>query len=811
MHHPIRSLSLLSAIAMLLVLCGCPPASDGDGKGTQTGGSGGTGTVPNAGAGADGQPDMSALYNGDNLNYERVNVGLKGQALDIIVPDAPLTGAKSASTFFFGDSQEPTGIYMRDLLKGTRSQLTSVKMMDKGSLNCSNDGSFLAYARLREIGNVIDNPEFNYPPNVAELYRLETASGEETKLFDFGGDFASYRNDSLFPFISEDGERIVCLSYDINRLLLQTQCIEWQKLYDQVIERRGTVTEEERAEDDENMRIFLRMDHVAPELRKVGFEATAEVAIDDVALRAVQDVFENNKYPIMALLIWENGQARSQVLTPVPGQERSLHFILAVSGDRILMGANEPGADPTEAQQIYSVDLSTGQLSVFGSYQGAPSLIEFDGSGRNLVVAYNPFDRQNKRIDTETHVRIMPVDGSDPVDHNLGADYFGYLDLSSDASMLVGQNRDDLWLYRVDVASGQATKLSEHFIDLDGLYLDGPGQHAVYIENGISFVTPVLADPQSSPDWVAESYFSNYREKVLDFLETAGFEIRDDIVLRFEERTGMGVSETSIELSYERNPQDTVLFRYDNNEGSFRSMWAPNPGTLKLREDLRRSDMDYYECEEQVQALLDRLGWQNPDTRESWYPGAAPLYDGKSDSYIVTVRDGYWYDPAEQKHWVYNSEATVRLVAGSGDIAEINYQAFEQLHDQPIREDIADAEFNMRNYRNEPLPEGAVEFDFENTRLLITEKKPDVLSPGDYQSQVEDRIVYEINAYLDGELVLGSLVDAETFEMLGRLYYAPLGMNNPNQPLPNRVGGAASDPGASPDAGMAPDAGGVGP
>ncbi|MCB1220321.1 MAG: hypothetical protein H7A35_13590 [Planctomycetales bacterium] len=792
MHQTIRCFALICVSALLLMLCGCPPPSNGDG--TDKNANAGNGKQQGAGANGAGQEavdqDMSAFYDGDNLNFQRTNVGLNGKALDLITDDAPLCGAKTGSVFFFGDSAQETGLYRRDLVSGKREMLTSVKDMDKGSLNCSNDGRFISYAKLRDINVVIDNPEFDYPPYVAELYRYDTQSGEETKLFSFGSEFKDYRNDSLYPFISQDGNRIVCLSYDINRLLLQTQCMEWVRLYRELYEDGPDRSPEDRASDDDNMRVFLRADHIAPKLRDMGFEPSAETPIDAAARQAVLDLFERYKDPIMVLLIWEDGKARTQVLTPVAGQERSLHFILAVSEDRILMGAKDPSEDPTAAQQIYSVDIASGQLSPFGTYQGAPSLIEFDGSGQNLVVVYNPFDRQNKRIDTETFIRMLPVDGSAPTDKSLGADYFGFLDLNGDASLMVGQNRDDLWLYRVDTATGEATKISQHFIDVDGLYLDGPGQHAVFIENGISFVTNILADPQSSPDWVSESHFSDYREKVLSFLDTAGFDVKDDAVLRFEERTGMGVSETSIELSYASDPQATVLFRYDNNDKTFSSMWSPNPEVLNMKSEFRKSGMDYYECEDLVAGMLDRLGWQNPETREAWYPGASPLYDGKSDSYIVTFRDGYWYDPAEQTHWVYNSEATVRVIASTGHIAEINYRAFEQISDQPIQDNIADADFNIRNYRNEPIPEGAVEFDYENTRLLITEKKPELVSPGDYRSQVEDRIVYEVNAYLEGELVLGSLVDAETFEVLGRLYYAPQGMRNPNQPLPG--GGEAA-------------------
>ena len=800
MHLFTRLISLLVPVVLLLMLCGCPPPSSGDGNNT-----GGNGTAAPATGGGDpardltgggsspegGATDMSAYYDGDNINYKRVNIGLNGKALDYIAGDAPLCGAKQASMFFFGDDgREETGLYLRDLESGARTQLTSVKQIVPSSLNCSNQGSFLCYARRRPIGSVIDSPDFEYPQFVAELYRLDTASGEETKLFNFGSEFSMYRNDSLYPFVSEDGERIVCLSYDINRLLLQTQCIEWLKLYTQLYEEAGDVSPEQRASDDENMRIFLRKDHVAPKLREQGYEVSAETPIDNAARDAVQALFDRHRDPVMSLLIWEDGEARAQVLTPYPGQERSLHFIIDVSEDMILMGANDPSADPTGIQEIYSVDMATGELSQFGSYQGAPSMIEFDAAGENLVVVYNPFDRQNKEIDTVTHVLRIPADGSDPVDISLGADYFGFLDINADASILVGQNRDDLWLYRVDVATGNSSRLSQHFVDLDGLYLDGPGSRVVYLENMISFVMDVPADPQSSPDWISDSYFSEYRDKVSSFLDSAGFEIRDDQLMRFEERTGMGVSQTSIELSFERNPEQTVLFRYDNNKGTFSSMWSPVPGTIKLKPEFRRSEMDYFECLEVVEGIMDRLGWENPNTREPWYPGASPLYDGKSDSYVITVRDGYWYDPAVQEHWVYNAECTMRIVAGTGDIAEINFVRYEQINDQDIRTDLEMADHQIRNYGNDPIPEGALDFDYEGARLLIAEKKPDVVTPGDYLSQVEERIVYEVNGYLEGELVLGSLVDAEDFSVLGRINYMPLGMRNPNAPLSGGEGAA---------------------
>ena len=781
MREYIRFGALSCTCALLLLLCGCPPPSGGT-----TGKSGaGPADATNAdGTSADGI-DQSGYYAGDNVNFSRVNVGLKSQALDLISESAPLCGAKQSSKFFFGDSNPgSTGIYERDLQTGKRRKLTTVSQMAPESINSSNDGRYLSYAKMRHIDSVIDKPDFEYPEFVAELFRLDVDSGEEVKLFNFGTDFADYRNDSLFPFISDDGKRIVCLSYDIHRLLLQTQCLEWVRLYGQIVDARSGKTEAERFSDDDNMRVFLRADHVAPRLRELGFDPTAETPIDDAARDAVKQLFEKYRDPIMALLIWEDGETRTLILKPDAGQERSLHFILTSSGDNILMGAKEPNADPVDPQQIYLVDLETGQLSPFGSYEGAPSLIEVDGSGENLVIAYNPFDKVGRQIMTETHVLKMPLDGSAVTDYNLNADYFGYLDLNSDASLLVGQNRDDQWLYRVDVMTGEAKKLGQHFVDVDALYLDGPGQNLVYIENGISFGMTVPADPQASPDWVDESYFAEYRAKVREFLTQAGFELNDDLSYRFEERTGMGASQLSIEIAESGETQRNALISYNIKDQIFGSVWIPFPGLLKLKPEFQKTELDYYDCVEMTDGILNRLGWQNPETRESWYPGAAPLYDGKSDSFIVTFRDGYWLDPEKQETWITNSEATVRIVASTGDVAEINYLDFPEIHDQEINPDIASAEFQIRNYGDQPIPEGAVRFDFDNARLLITAKKPTVITPGDYSSQIQNRIAYEVNAYIvpEDELVLGSLVDAETFEVLGRINYMPQGINNPNMP-----------------------------
>lgn len=777
MRDSLPYVKTIGAAVLLLLLCGCPPPSGKTAKSTDAGISG-----------ADGS-DVGAYYDGDNVNFKRVNVGLSSQALDLISPSAPLSGARSGSVFYFGDGdRNATGIYERNLLTGKRRKLTTVNQIAPDSFNCSNDGSFLSYAKLRPIQTVIDKPDFNYPEFVAELYRYDVASGEEEKLFKFGTDYAMYRNDSLYPFISDDGERIICLSYDIHRLLLQTQCLDWNRLYDQIVEARSSKTEAERLSDDDNMRMFLRMDHVAPRLRELGFEPTAETPIDDKARDAVKQLFDQIREPIMALLIWEAGETRTLILKPAPGQERSLHFILAVSGDHILMGAKEPNSDPVEPQEIFTVDQQSGQLSSFGSYQGAPSLIEVDDSGRNLVIAYNPFDADGRNIMTETHLRKMPLDGSEVTDGNLQADYFGYLDLNADASILVGQNRDDKWLYRVDTATGETQKLSQHFVDLAGLYLDGPGTHVVFLENGISFGLTIPEDPEASPDWVDESYFADYRSKVDEFLTTAGFEIDSTFTYRYEERTGMGASEMSIEVSETGEAGRSAMFSYDNTKGSFGSMWVPFPGLLKLQPQYRNQDMDYYDCVAMTEGIIDRLGWQNAETRESWYPGAAPLYDGKSDSFIVTFRDGYWFDPDKQETWVSNSEVTVRIIAKTGDIAEINYLSFPEIRDQVINTDIASADFFIRNFSDEPIPEDApIRFDYDNTRLLITAKKPTVVSPGDYASQIQNRIVYEVNAYIqpENELVLGSLVDAETFEVLGRITYMPEGVRNPNMPQPD--------------------------
>jgi len=87
--------------------------------------------------------------------------------------------------------------------------------------------------------------------------------------------------------------------------------------------------------------------------------------------------------------------------------------------------------------------------------------------------------------------------------------------------------------------------------------------------------------------------------------------------------------------------------------------------------------------------------------------------------------------------------------------------------------------FMIRNEGQEPIPEDApIKFDTQNYRLVVAQKHSENWGPVKYQGELVSRLAYEIDAYLqpENDLIMTSLVDTETGELLGQLDYQPSGI-----------------------------------
>jgi hypothetical protein len=146
----------------------------------------------------------------------------------------------------------------------------------------------------------------------------------------------------------------------------------------------------------------------------------------------------------------------------------------------------------------------------------------------------------------------------------------------------------------------------------------------------------------------------------------------------------------------------------------------------------------------------------------------------------VIFRDGYWLDPSAKKQWVYSSEATMRVHANDGSIAEMTLSEQEQVHGQPMTITLEKATFMIRNEGEMPIPEDApVRFDTDKYRLVVTQKRSDSWGPAKYQGASIARLCYEIDAYIkpEDQIIMTSLVDTETGDVLGTLDYQPMNLN----------------------------------
>jgi hypothetical protein len=733
-----------------------------------------------SGPGDDGPPFKKQQQAEPGFDFTLHSPGLPVKTLEYISQEpTALAGARGSGQVFFAlseDTDEPTRIYRRDLNTGGRELVAEIEKFIPGSMTVSSDGSQLVYNRYRETTAFIDDPFISYPRYVVLVYRMDTASGETELVFDFREEeLKPYRSDHLVTFISDDGRRIYALAYQVAELHLARQIEEWMSIDADATTNANDKTQAELDTITEELRTLLTMEHVAPRLRELGVEPLAEGPVTEEEREALRKLYTEVDKPRAALLIWEDGQARALPLSIPEERDYLQHMILAAGNETVLLVAPDPSVDPIDPEPVFDVDLETGEVSRIGEFSGSTSTIELDQAEENLVLVINPVDPETREVKPETQLELVPLDGSEHVIQPLGHDYFGIVHHTADHEVLVAQDRDDKNAYIVNTADGSRTLLKEFLAPLESIFLADDREHLAFSMVGILMSAKIPPEPEASPGWTTDEHIAEYLPKVTGFFSELGFEIPADVNYDWEDRASAVSRELAIHFVNPDYPERIVLARYLVERDEMAAVWFPGPYPFDLREPLTtEEELDYYAIEDIVRTALDRVGWTDPQTRELYQPGSSPLHDGRTNSYIIVFRDGYWLD---DETWVYNQEVTSRVLAGSGRIAELTYSNLDEVADQPIELSVDDAAFIMRNEGEQPLPddESIVKIDRENYRLVVHQKRREQWTDTGYELALDNRLCYEIDAYIqpENELIMTARIDTETGEMMGQIDFLP--------------------------------------
>ena len=679
---------------------------------------------------------------------------------------------------FFGAADEDvTKLYCRDLATKQRTLVAELSDLVPASLVSSQDGEVLIYSRRREIDRYIDDPFYQFPSRLSILYRMDVSSGETEELFDFSIEpWRTYRDDQHMPFISPDGTRAYILAYDIDRLSLNRQVSDWLAVAADLSQRGEEMDEQELSDTLTGLRDYLVSGYIAPRFEELAVEPAAEGEITDIEQEAMEEIQRQTSGARAALLIWDDGEPRLLPLNFAEGRDYLYHYIVAAGNQTVLLVAPDTAADPILPQPIYTVDLDTGEVTEALAAEGSLSAIELDATEQNLQLIVNPVDAESREVLTTTELHTVPLDGGTTEVTSLLGDFLGFANLTTDGRIVVGQDRDDLDLYRVDLDAGTRVLLKKLMTEIGSIFVSDDARHLIYSDSGVLFQLDLPAEPAADPAWITDDYAAAHLQDTIAFFRTLGFDVPDSLESDWEERRGLGAHEYAFEL---RNPEQlgtTALVRYLADEGRVASVWFPGGYPFEIDAELQGSDMDYYNVEALAEVALDRAGWLQGGTRSVYQPGPNPLYDARSDSYIVIFRDGYWLGSGADEEWAYSREATLRIRASDGLIAEMTLSELEPVMNQPREIPMERASYNIRNFEDRPIPEEApIRIDTEHRRLVVHQQRLDHWTDQGYELALVDRLCYEIDTFIMPEdaLIYTTLIDTETGKVLGEISFQP--------------------------------------
>jgi hypothetical protein len=402
--------------------------------------------------------------------------------------------------------------------------------------------------------------------------------------------------------------------------------------------------------------------------------------------------------------------------------------------------------------------------------------VTLDQDEKNLLVCYNPVKLtpgKQPEIVKETFLRRIPVDGSPATESTLGGDYVGnVVDLDASAQHFVGQDYTDHGLYLVDTATGKREFVTQVVDTLDGILLTSDASRLVFLNSGITFEIN-LGDLSTRKGWTDASYFDGYQQACQKFLTQLGFGTGKNLRWQWEEVKGLGSYLASVQVQDPAQPDKGLLLRYDIDKKQVSALWMPGGYLLPPDPALQGKNFDYYDAEKLAKLLLDRAGWMPAEQRVLYQPGPNPIYDKKSDSYVITFRSGYQL-PSAETLTAYNREVSLRIGAKNGQLAEMTLLDSPEITGQPLKIQRKDLDNIARNYKQQPITETMpVKVDAQNARLVVYRLSDQGMKGAVYTGEAKYRLCWEVDLVSDPDknLYFTYLIDTETGDILGSLSY----------------------------------------
>jgi hypothetical protein len=729
-------------------------------------------------AGGLAQADDPEQIDGPGVDFSRRSIGLPTQTLDYTGTSASaLAGAKASGDIFFGQSVSGNvKLFHRSLREGKRRFVSEIKLFHDGSLASSADGSRLVYCRFRPLKDLIKDVQIPYPDPVAVTYALDVRTKAERMVFDFAAaEFSPWRANGVQPFMSADGSTIAQLAYDADRLILSHHSQEWLRRWMRQKEQPEGYSAEQRQEDGKYMSGLLELPEFRAAILKSGLAEDEINVSSERCHKAILDLNLEMSDPRISLLLSKGDKARALNFELLPGFEDFFHFIAGLGNNVAVLVAEDATAREYRAQPLMVMDLETGRLRKLAEVSGAMKLFALSPDEKFFTVVYSPIDPETKVLATDTHILRIELASGETQDRQISGDYLGILDLSSDGRYLAGQDSVSYGIYLINCETGERELVSEQLQPITGLFLDARGEALVMMSAGITYWVDLSPKGRTAAR-ITESEFQAYAGIVREFLQKLGFVYdTDKVKLRYEERKGLAAHEVAVEVGIPNEMDKAMLMRIDVASKKVISLWLPTGYLLPAGEHLKRSNLDYYDVEALAKDLLDRCGWIPVDKRVLYQPGPNPLYDQRSDSYVVTFREKYQLASASET--AYANEATIRITAGSGQLAEMTLSLNHQVQRQPIVVERDRLDFLVRNLAGTAMPSGApVRVDTQGARLISYTVRSQELKKGMLTGSAVPRLCWEVDTLLEPEddLVFTNLIDTETGEQLGSLSYMPV-------------------------------------
>jgi hypothetical protein len=754
MNYALPRLAFLAVVPALLLLSGCPPS----GHGTPRQAPGKTSELP------------------PSLQFKKTTVGLPSKFIGVVgQEDYGIAGAADANLAFFAvKGEKGYEIHRLDLASAQTDKVTDLNDMFTRSLTSDPLGKRLIYTRLRTIGSYVDNPAITKPAQVGIITSYDVDKKEATDVFDFReGDWLHYRGHGIAGMMSTSGERIAALSFDVDRDMAMHDLDQWLEYAPQVI--AGTVKEKDKDVAESRLHEILAAPHVYPLLTGTGIEDDGKRKFTSADVDKVRSLRQTMTAPQWAMLVSDRGQEPKLIKLKLPGRYAlNPVSLLAVGDHTLLLGTEGKSTGGFPEAQLMLVDESTGEAKEFSRYVGTPQIIYLDTAEENVLVSYLAYDIKTNILSDKLSLRTIPIanpDGATEVAlYPAVPDAFAG---TTDPKTFAVQSAVDHTIYFSKAGSGPEP-VAKLLAPVDGMFMSTDANHLVYTENGMLFQVDLQQNAEASNEWVSANQFSTYDTLASAWLTKLGYHIPADVTYSWEERDGLGAHEISgLAVSKGMDASAGALLRFNVDEESFESLFFP--GTPWPNANLTKASVDAPEAEKRANALRVTAGWLS-DEAEKYQPGANPLYDGNSATYVLIFHDGYLVDTPKGKKTAVNGEVTVRVHKPTGQVVELNVTTMPEVKDAKFKVTDNDIKVAVRNKGRQAYPESApIRIDVDGASLIVARDKKPQYGPAEIQESGDWRLAWAVNTYIqpEDELILTSWVDVENGDVLGELNFLP--------------------------------------